>query len=61
LKQEKTHNTQSAEAFIKRMAGFRKFATNSISDFPKPILLRGTYDRSIHYIGSTMALKSCHF
>ena len=38
LKQKKTHNTQSAEAFIKRMAGFRKFATNSISDFPKPIL-----------------------
>lgn len=38
LKQEKTHNTASAEAFIKRMAGFRKFATNAISDFPKPIL-----------------------
>jgi len=38
LKDTKTHNTASAEAFVKRMAGFRRFPTNAISDFSKPIL-----------------------
>jgi enoyl-CoA hydratase/carnithine racemase len=38
LKDTKTHNTASAEAFIKRIGGFRKFPTNALGDFPKPVL-----------------------
>jgi len=33
-----THNTRSAEAFIKRMGKARNFPSNLIMDFPKPVI-----------------------
>ena len=38
LKDPNTHNTRTAEAFVKRMGRPRDFATNVISDFPKPVI-----------------------
>lgn len=38
LKDPNTHNTRSAEAFIKRVGRARDFPTNVISDFPKPVI-----------------------
>ena len=33
-----THNTRSAEAFIKRIGRPRNFPSNLLSDFPKPVI-----------------------
>jgi len=38
LKDDKTHNTKSAKAFFDRIAQPRKFPSNLLSDFPKPII-----------------------
>ncbi len=38
LKDDKTHNTASAKAFLDRMARTRDFPSNVLSDFPKPIV-----------------------
>jgi len=38
LKDDKTHNTKSAKTFFDRIAQPRKFPSNLLSDFPKPII-----------------------
>src|SRR5207253_1214083 len=38
LSDPNTHNTRSAEAFIKRMGRARNFPSNLVSDFPKPVI-----------------------
>ena len=38
LRDPNTHNTRSAEAFIKRMGRARNFPSNLVSDFPKPMI-----------------------
>ena len=38
LKDPNTHNTRSAEDFIKRMGRFRNFPSNLLTDCPKPIV-----------------------
>ena len=38
LRDPNTHNTRSAEAFIKRMGRARNFPSNLVSDFPKPVI-----------------------
>jgi enoyl-CoA hydratase/carnithine racemase len=38
LKDPKTHNTKSAEAFIKRIGNPRRFPSNMLSEFPKPVI-----------------------
>jgi enoyl-CoA hydratase/carnithine racemase len=38
LRDPKTHNTRSAEAFIKRVGRARNFPSNLVSDFPKPVI-----------------------
>ena len=38
LRDPNTHNTRSAEAFIKRMGRARNFPSNIVSDFPKPVI-----------------------
>ena len=38
LRDPNTHNTRSAEAFIKRVGKARNFPSNLVSDFPKPVI-----------------------
>ncbi|HEX9555574.1 MAG TPA: enoyl-CoA hydratase/isomerase family protein, partial [Reyranella sp.] len=38
LRDPNTHNTRSAEAFIKRVGRARNFPSNLVSDFPKPVI-----------------------
>lgn len=38
LKDPNTHNTRSAEAFVKRIGRPRDFPTNVLSEFPKPVI-----------------------
>jgi enoyl-CoA hydratase/carnithine racemase len=38
LRDRNTHNTRSAEAFIKRVGRSRNFPSNLVSDFPKPVI-----------------------
>jgi len=38
LRDPNTHNTRSAEAFIKRVGRARNFPSNVVSDFPKPVV-----------------------
>ena len=38
LRDPNTHNTRSAEAFIKRVGRARNFPSNVVSDFPKPVI-----------------------
>src|SRR3569833_3376801 len=38
LRDPNTHNTRSAEAFIKRVGKARNFPSNLVSDFPKPLI-----------------------
>ena len=38
MKDGRTHNTASAKAFLDRIADPRKFPSNLLSDFPKPII-----------------------
>src|ERR1700704_4352398 len=38
LSDPNTHNTRSAEAFIKRVGRARNFPSNVVSDFPKPVI-----------------------
>src|SRR5260370_34016711 len=38
LRDPNTHNTRSAEAFLKRMGRARNLPSNLVSDFPKPVI-----------------------
>jgi enoyl-CoA hydratase/carnithine racemase len=38
LRDPNTHNTRSAEAFVKRLGRARNFPSNLVSDFPKPVI-----------------------